>query len=146
MIGVGSCLRSTHKAAAVMTALLWACPAVAQIKPDLTVMVPMSDGVKLATDVYLPKEGGPAWPVRLIRTPYGRVFRDNEYGSKAADGYAMVLQDMRGRFDSQGTALAFIGSGWAGYRFTCLPQRGSWALRIVTEPCSNRLTSLFLVA
>jgi len=88
-------------------------PARAGPKADLTVMVPMSDGVKLATDVYLPNLGGPAWPVRLVRTPYGRVIYDNEYGAQARRGYAMVLQDMRGRFDSEGKDLAFVESGWS---------------------------------
>ncbi len=37
-----------------------------------TVMVPMRDGVKLATDVHLPPEGGQPFPVVLVRTVYGR--------------------------------------------------------------------------
>ena len=43
----------------------------AQIKPSLTAMVPMRDGTRLATDVYLPSGAGP-WPVALARTPYGK--------------------------------------------------------------------------
>ncbi len=72
----------------------------------------MSDGTRLATDVYLPKTGGPQWPVRLIRTPYGRVRYNREYGPKAERGYAVVIQDMRGRFDSEGRDLAFVDCGW----------------------------------
>lgn len=89
------------------TSIGWADP-----RPSLTVMVPMSDGTRLATDVYLPDQGGPAWPVRLIRTPYGRTRYNREYGAQARQGYAMVLQDMRGRFDSEGTDLAFLACGW----------------------------------
>ena len=41
-----------------------------------TIMVPMRDGVRLATDVYLPSQNGRTlpgpWPVILERTPYGR--------------------------------------------------------------------------
>jgi len=93
-------------------------------KASLTVMVPMSDGTRLATDVYLPTsgepltdprksvKGGPAWPVRLVRTPYGRTRYNREYGPRAQRGYAMVTQDMRGRFDSQGKDLAFVDCGW----------------------------------
>jgi predicted acyl esterase len=88
-------------------------PASAQPKADLSVMVPMSDGVELATDIYLPKEGGPAWPTRVIRTPYGCHRYNNEYGSRTERGYAMVVQDMRGRFRSQGKDLAFMESGWS---------------------------------
>ncbi|HEX7062868.1 MAG TPA: CocE/NonD family hydrolase, partial [Woeseiaceae bacterium] len=34
------------------------------------VMVPMRDGVKLATDVYLPREGEGPWPAIFVKTPY----------------------------------------------------------------------------
>jgi len=37
-----------------------------------TVMLPMTDGIRLATDIYLPKGEGP-WPVIFMRTPYGRT-------------------------------------------------------------------------
>lgn len=79
-------------------------------------MVPMTDGTLLATDVYLPATGGPQWPVRLVRTPYGRTRFNREYGAKADRGYVMVIQDMRGRFDSEGKDLAFIDCGWGDNR------------------------------
>ena len=76
-----------------------------------TVMVPMSDGVKLATDVYLP-DGKRPFPIVLVRTPYGR---ENVAGGLAkvgaAAGVAMVFQDMRGRFGSGGENLPFLGCG-----------------------------------
>jgi len=44
-------------------------PVVAQnAPPKMTVMVPMRDGVHLATDIRLPAGNGP-WPVALVRTP-----------------------------------------------------------------------------
>lgn len=67
----------------------------------------MRDGVKLATDVYLPEGEGP-FPVILSRTPYGRrlgVGTSVEMFLKA--DYAVVLQDMRGRFGSEGKAFVF---------------------------------------
>lgn len=66
------------------------------------VMVPMRDGVKLATDVYLPKGGQARMPVILTRLPY------NKDGSKsmgeyfAQHGYVFVAQDTRGRYASEG--------------------------------------------
>lgn len=54
----------------------------------VTYMVPMRDGVRLATSVYLPTGQGP-WPTVLSRTPYGR-FRIDELTSR---GYAVVTQD-----------------------------------------------------
>ncbi len=69
-------------------------------------MVPMRDGVKLATTVFLPPGDGP-WPVILIRTPYER-----NGGAKYFKGYcaqapfACVIQDPRGDGDSEGKPLA----------------------------------------
>lgn len=73
------------------------------------VMVSMRDGVKLATDVYIPARNGQAltgpWPAVLERTPYGK---ERSYGNApdgpfyARKGYVMVVQDVRGRFGSEG--------------------------------------------
>lgn len=98
-------------------ALLWMTAACgpargADPRADITAQVAMADGTTLATDVYLPDKGEGPWPVRLIRTPYGRVRYLHEYGRQSEHGYAMVAQDMRGRFDSQGRDLAFIDCGW----------------------------------
>lgn len=68
-----------------------------------TVMVPMRDGVRLATDVYLPPEL-PA-PVIVIRTPYGRAMEMSSFAgafhSYARRGYVVVSQDCRGTGDSE---------------------------------------------
>lgn len=85
-------------------------------KPQ-TFMVPMSDGVKLATDVYLPEGKGP-FPVILTRTPYNKS-KDNfaiPAGTLIRSGYAHVVQDMRGRFHSEGENLPFIGCGWGEHK------------------------------
>jgi len=50
--------------------------------------------------------------VILIRTPYGRTRYNGEYGSWARWGYAIAIQDLRGRFDSEGRAIAFVDDGW----------------------------------
>ncbi|MGA2015988.1 MAG: CocE/NonD family hydrolase [Opitutaceae bacterium] len=73
----------------------------------------MSDGARLCTDTYLPEGTGP-WPAVLIRTPYGRGHVDQvkpEVWMK--DGWALVVQDTRGRGASEGANLAFEGDGWA---------------------------------
>jgi predicted acyl esterase len=80
-----------------------------------TVMVPMSDGVKLATDVYLPPGDGP-FPVVLTRTPYNRTAAGMGAVAVLTQGYACVLQDMRGRFGSEGENLPFIGCGWEEFQ------------------------------
>jgi uncharacterized protein len=63
--------------------------------------VPMRDGVRLSADVYLPREDG-VWPVVLVRTPYGNHESFEEASFFAAHGYAAVVQDCRGRHDSEG--------------------------------------------
>lgn len=74
------------------------------------VMVPMRDGTKLATDIYVPaKDGTPlpgTWPVVLERTPYSKTFfyANAPDGTQYAQhGYVMVVQDVRGRYLSEGT-------------------------------------------
>ena len=86
------------------------------VRMELDVKVPMRDGVKLSADLYLPDILGPH-PVVLIRTPY-----DNngaaliEKGRRLANnGYACVIQDCRGRWDSEGVYYAFHQEGPDGY-------------------------------
>ncbi|MBM3858475.1 MAG: CocE/NonD family hydrolase [Verrucomicrobia bacterium] len=80
-----------------------------------TFRVAMRDGVKLATDVYLPPGEGP-FPVILARTPYGRSGRGISGVELVQEGIAVVVQDMRGRFDSEGENLPFIGCGWGEHQ------------------------------
>jgi len=103
---------------ALLAAAVPSRAAEAPSRPDWTsktVMVEMGDGAHLATDVVLPPAGDGPWPVILGRTPYGR----SQHGAPqmaAMLGYAAVSQDMRGRFDSEGANLPFIGCGWVDYR------------------------------
>ena len=64
-------------------------------------MVPMRDGIKIATDVLLPKGEGP-WPVLLFRTPYGRTASLNRVQPFLDQAVAYVTQDFRGLGDSGG--------------------------------------------
>lgn len=81
-----------------------------------THMVPTPDGERLATDVYLPvpisgrcgHEGSGAphhFPAVLVRTPYGKSDGVEQYYRFVQRGYAMVIQDVRGREDSTGEWL-----------------------------------------
>lgn len=71
----------------------------------------MRDGVRLATDVYLPN-GKPPHPVILIRTPYDKNALKPLGEDGARRGYAVVVQDTRGRYASEGANLPFEGDGW----------------------------------
>ena len=77
------------------------------------VPVKMRDGVTLIADVYSPKAEG-KFPVLLTRTPYNR--RDPMTGTfLASQGYVVVLQDTRGRFDSGGEFYPFKYESQDGY-------------------------------
>jgi len=87
------------------------------------VMVPMRDGVRLATDVYMPAHDGvPAtgkFPVLVSRTPYGKgpasLDSENTAYRFAQLGYVVVVQDCRGRYDSGGTFYIDVNEGQDGY-------------------------------
>ena len=77
---------------------------------DEKVMVPMRDGIRLATDIYRPKTDKPV-PVVFSRTPYNfNTWRDGKKTSRTAQralpwvkrGYAYVVQNERGRYFSEG--------------------------------------------
>lgn len=77
----------------------------------MMVMVSMRDGTRLATDVHLPSDARDGAPTLLMRSPYGRtspVTRVMFEIERALDrGYAVVTQDTRGRFASEGLFAPF---------------------------------------
>lgn len=73
-------------------------------------MIPMRDGVKLYTAVYVPRDKPGKHPILLERTPYGAgpygpdTYRGTRGSTKMQDnGYAFAWQDVRGRGQSEGT-------------------------------------------
>jgi len=83
---------------------------------DLGVLIPMRDGVKLSSDFYFPN-AEEKFPTILIRTPYNNsTSRYDRYGKfYASRGYVVVIQDCRGRYDSEGEWNSFIGEEYDGY-------------------------------
>ena len=77
-----------------------------------TNLVAMRDGVKLATDVYLPDGDGPR-PVIFLRFPYNKALGAGIGPEATKRGYAFVAQDTRGRFASEGENLPFDADGRA---------------------------------
>ncbi len=75
----------------------------------------MRDGVRLATEIYLPDGGGPC-PVVLARSVYGRTFGPQWGPAWLEKGIAFAAQDCRGRGDSEGTDLGFLADGWGEAR------------------------------
>ncbi len=71
------------------------------------VMIPMRDGIKLHTMIFIPKEHTKPLPIIMSRTPYGIAGSGgrlrSSYRELAADGYIFVFQDIRGRYGSEGS-------------------------------------------
>ena len=68
----------------------------------LHVHVPMRDNVLLSANVFHPAGAGP-FPTILIRTPYGKGLDwSANHQAYVEHGYAVVIQDVRGRYESQG--------------------------------------------
>ena len=103
-------------------------------------MVPMRDGARMNTFVYLPESGGPTFPVILHRTPYGITSPEGEddhrpdqglvagpgdaparpdpaglEGASTSHGYAAVYQDCRGRYGSEGEDHVYGDDAPDGY-------------------------------
>jgi putative CocE/NonD family hydrolase len=73
---------------------------------ETDIMVAMRDGVRLATDIYRPMQGGKPidqrLPVILTRTPYNKTGNAAIGKYYAQHGYVFVAQDTRGRYKSDG--------------------------------------------
>jgi putative CocE/NonD family hydrolase len=96
----------------------------------------MRDGVVLRGDLYRPRDDG-RFPVLVYRTPYDRT--DTAGAAPfarvaAARGYAVLLQDVRGRYGSGGVFLAYQQEGKDGYDTI------EWAAR---QPWSNGVVGTF---
>ncbi len=76
------------------------------IRPSLE-WVEMRDGVKLATDVYIQKNQQPHG-VLLVRTPYNKDLLRLIGMGWANNGWPTVIQDMRGRYASEGNDTVFL--------------------------------------
>jgi putative CocE/NonD family hydrolase len=96
------------KAYAVLVVLAFPLGAVQQLELKLLhVPVRMRDGVHLYANVFLPAPGGAERtrvPAILVRTPYGKgeTLVPN-YQALVDHGYAVVIEDVRGRYESEGT-------------------------------------------
>jgi putative CocE/NonD family hydrolase len=78
------------------------CAAPAEISRSLGIAVPMRDGVRLSANVFRP-EAPLRYPTILVRTPYGKGSAISpNYAPFVERGYAVVVQDVRGRYASEG--------------------------------------------
>src|SRR5262252_70969 len=81
------------------------------------VAVRMRDGVTLRADVMLPSTHG-RFPVLVYRTPYGKDRAPSSWTTfpkGVARGYAILIQDVRGRYESDGEFIPYQNEGRDGY-------------------------------
>lgn len=99
----------------LMALLLCAAPVHALQKQ--TVMLPLRDGVKLATDLHMPTlKPGEKISAVLIRTPYGREGMAAPFlPFFQSKKIALVVQDQRGRHGSEGVSSVFLDDPADGY-------------------------------
>ena len=112
---------------------------------DRKVMMPMRDGVRLATDIYRPKGEGRV-PTIFVRTPYNFNFWDVRNRVPAdmtaaltavRRGYAYVVQNERGHYFSEGN-YDILGSPTDGYDalewLSGRPWSNRWPVTWLTAP------------
>jgi putative CocE/NonD family hydrolase len=84
---------------------------------ERNVAVPMRDGVVLRADVLRPQQTG-KFPVLVYRTPYGKDGAAQQYTTfrhAVERGYAVVIEDVRGRYHSDGEFRPYENEGRDGY-------------------------------
>ncbi len=113
-------MRGVVLAVGLMAVAFWTVAAPATARQgglvDRNTPVPMRDGVVLRADVWRPAAQG-RFPTLVYRTPYGKTATsDGALVKKAvARGYAVVIQDVRGRYASDGQYVAYHHEGADGY-------------------------------
>jgi uncharacterized protein len=103
---------------------------------DTNVAVPMRDGVVLRADVWRPADAA-RHPTLVYRTPYGKHQANAAFATArkaVARGYAVVMQDVRGRYASGGEYVAYQQEGRDGFDTI------EWA---ATQPWSNGAVGTF---
>jgi putative CocE/NonD family hydrolase len=106
--------------------LAFAAPILAQtpydvIQVESNLMVPMRDGIRIATDIFRPAKNGELiaekFPILLQRTPYNKTRTSLVESARffASHGYVVALQDHRGLYASEGVFTKYIGEGKDGY-------------------------------
>lgn len=85
-----------------------------EVTVERNVKVTMRDGVSLRADIYRPKQDG-RFPTLLQRTPYDKAL-GTDFGYRAAAlGYVVIVQDVRGRYASEGDWMPFQNESNDGF-------------------------------
>ena len=109
---------------------------------EMFAMVPMRDGVRLATNVYRPKNASGPLPTIFIKTPYNELAYNVRSSRSALDaiqhGYALVMQNERGRFYSEGDWEILGNPQTDGYDTLSWIAKQPWSNgKVGTRGCSS---------
>ena len=101
-----------------------------RVVAEKNVMIPSADGIQLATDIYRPNAPG-QFPVLILRTPYDKGSQRHKYPllakTFAAQGYVFVVQDVRGKYNSEGTFVPYESEAVDGHATVEWAGRASWS-------------------
>lgn len=120
----------------ILRSLLWATIVMLVasgcfLKPNKSeVDISMPDGIKLSTDVFIPKGNGP-FPTLLVRTPYNKGIESWVGDAFGLKGIAVVIQDVRGKFKSEGEYYPFVNEREDGLQTVRWIKEQSWSNGIV---------------
>ena len=113
-----------------------------EVRPDQSIMVPMRDGVTLSTDLYFPQGASDRLPTILVRTPYGkRPASSNrvDLSTLVGQGYVVAVQDIRGRFESEGRYTVRLSDRNDGYDTVTWLSEQPWSdQKVASFGCSYR--------
>jgi putative CocE/NonD family hydrolase len=106
--------------------IAFSAPVVLELRPpqnevriEKSTLLTMRDGTRLSTDIYFPVSSDSVFPVILMRTPYNKNTEQERSVSAArmfaSRGYAVAVQDTRGRYESEGNFGIMYGDAEDGY-------------------------------
>jgi hypothetical protein len=126
---------------------LWPAPKYT-VRIEKSVLIPMRDGVRLSTDLYFPESAEARLPIILIRTPYNKkqwrggpqywyAAHQSEAYKFAEQGYVVAVQDVRGRFESEGSFAIYAHEAEDGYDTIEWLAKQPWSIgKVGTYGCS----------
>ena len=120
------------------------------IRADYDVRIAMPDGVQLAVTLYRPRFHSEKLATVLLRTPYGRLEHNGAADAAlffARNGYAAAVEDLRGKYDSQGEFVPYLHGTGDGVATLAWIAEQPWSNgRVGTFGCSALGESQFVLA
>ena len=139
VVGAASCRSREQTSIGAQDSTRFAPPAAKyEFTVQRDVMVPMRDGVRLATNIYMPIGAGDRLPAILVRTVYNK----DDYGGDAlkffaGQGYVVLIQDVRGKYSSEGEYVVEAADAQDGYDAVEWAATQPWSTgKIGTYGCS----------